>query len=178
MIITLQALSLVKKVEPTQVRFTLWWRDQRSMRMQDGCKSPHGFLRGIEWLMFLGHLDYFQKLPLGGRSSTKLGDHDTPNAHSRWFILSYHAWRPTWIEFHWNSIWWRARSHMASHYTWGSVTTLHIFGGVVGTAFGHFLLDSHKFMITAYDRREPVVSYRWTGWVWNTIGWSSRLQKK
>jgi hypothetical protein len=37
--ITLQALSLVEKVEPVQVRhFTLRSRDQRSMWMQDGCK--------------------------------------------------------------------------------------------------------------------------------------------
>ena len=36
--ITLQALSLVEKVEPVQVRFTLCLRDQRRMWMQDGCK--------------------------------------------------------------------------------------------------------------------------------------------
>jgi hypothetical protein len=39
---------------------------------------------------------------------------------------------PAWIEIHWNSIWLRARSHMTSHYMWGSVTTPHDFGGVVG----------------------------------------------
>ena len=27
------------------------------------------------------------------------------------------------------------------------------------------------------DRGEPVVSYRWTGWVWEITGWSSRLQE-
>ena len=37
--------------------------------------------------MFHGHLDYLQKALLGGRSITKPGDHDTPNAHDRWFIL-------------------------------------------------------------------------------------------
>ena len=26
------------------------------------------------------------------------------------------------------------------------------------------------------DRGEPAVSYRWTGWVWEITGWSSRLQ--
>ena len=31
--------------------------DQRSMWMQDGC--IHGFLNGIKWIMFHGHLDYF-----------------------------------------------------------------------------------------------------------------------
>jgi hypothetical protein len=39
---------------------------------------------------------------------------------------------PEWIEIHWNSIWLRAQSHMTSHYTWGPVTTLHDFGGVLG----------------------------------------------
>ena len=80
--------------------------------------------------MFHGHLDYFQKPPLGGRPNTKPGDHGTPNAHNRWFILFYHVWGPAWIEIHWNSIWLRARSHMTSHYTRGSVTTLHDFGDV------------------------------------------------
>jgi hypothetical protein len=40
---------------------------------------------------------------------------------------------PVWIENHWNnSIWLKARSHMTSHDTRGSVTTLHDFGGVLG----------------------------------------------
>ena len=99
--------------------------------------------------MFHGHLDYFQKPPLGGRPNTKPGDHGTPNAHNRWFILFYHVWGPAWIEIHWNSIWLRVRSHMTSHYTWGSVTTLHDFGWCLGTAFGHFVLGCHYFMVTA-----------------------------
>jgi hypothetical protein len=28
-----------------------------------------------------------------------------------------------------------------------------------------------------YDREEPAVSYRWTGWVWEITGWRSRLQE-
>ena len=147
--ITLQALSLVEKVEPVQVHFTLRLRDQRSMWMQDGCKSLHGFLHGIEWIMFQIHLDCFQKSPLAGRPNTKPGDRGTPNVRNRWFILFYHVWRPAWIKIHWNSIWLRARSHMSSHYTWGPVTTLHDIGGGLGTAFGHFLLGSHNFMVTA-----------------------------
>jgi hypothetical protein len=52
--------------------------------MQDGCKvCTDQFLHGIEWTMFHGHLDYFQKPPLGGRPGTKQGDHGTPNAHNR-----------------------------------------------------------------------------------------------
>ena len=41
---------------------------------------------------------------------------------------------------HWNTIWLSAWSHMTSHYTQGSMTTLHDFGGVLGrpldTSFG------------------------------------------
>ena len=107
--------------------------------MQDGIKVfLHGFLHGIEWIMFYGHLDYFQAPLLGGRSNTKSEDYGTLNAHNRWFILFYHVWGPTWIKIHWNSIWLRARSHMASHLhlrvrdhtTWCWTC--------VGMAFGHF----------------------------------------
>ena len=44
--------------------------------------------------MFHRRLDYFQKPSLGGRPDTKPGDHDTPNAHNRWFILFYHVREP------------------------------------------------------------------------------------
>jgi hypothetical protein len=95
--------------------------------------------------VFHDHLHYFQKPPLEGKPNTKLGDHGTPNVHSRWLLLFIHMWRPTWIEIHWNSIWLRTPSHMTSQYTWTFVTTLHD----PGTAFGHFVLGSHNFMVTA-----------------------------
>ena len=82
--------------------------------------------------MFHGHLDDSQKPALGGRLNTKPGDHGIVNAHNCWFILFYYAWGPAWIEMHWNSIRLRAQSHMASHYTWGYVTTLHDCKGVLG----------------------------------------------
>ena len=88
--------------------------------------------------MFHGHLDYFQKPLLGGRPNTKPGDHGALNAHNRWFILINHAWGPARLESHWNSIWLRARSHMNSHYTWGSVTTLQDFGVVLGRPLDTF----------------------------------------
>jgi hypothetical protein len=128
----------VEKEEPVQVHFTLCSRDQRSMWMQDGWKSLHGFLHGIEWIKCHGHSDYFQKPPLGGRPHTKPGDHGTPDAHNCGFILFYHVWGPAWIEIHWNSIWLRARSHMTSHYAWGFMTTLHDFGGVLGRPLDTF----------------------------------------
>ena len=83
--------------------------------------------------MFHGIYNYFQKPPLGGRPNTKpLGDHGTQNAHNRWFILLYHVWGTAWIEIHWNSFWLRVQKQMSSHYTWGPVTSLHAFGGVLG----------------------------------------------
>ena len=44
-------------------------------------QSLHGFPYGIEGVMFHGHLDYFQKPPLGGTPNTKPGDHGTLDAH-------------------------------------------------------------------------------------------------
>ena len=82
--------------------------------------------------MFHGHLDYFQKPPLGGRPNTKPEDHFTPNTHNNWFVLFYCVWEPAWIEIHWNNTWLRGRSHVIAHYTWESVITLHDLGSVLG----------------------------------------------
>ena len=139
MTITFQALPLVEKAEQVQVRFTLHLRDQLSMWMQDGCKSLYAFLHGIKWTTFHSHLDYFQKPPLEGRPNTKPGDHGPLNTHNYWFIPFYHVWGPAWIEFIEISIWLRAWSYMTSHYTEGSVTTLHDFEGVLGRRLDAFL---------------------------------------
>ena len=45
----------------------------------------------------------------------------------------------TWIEIHWNSIWLRVRSHVTSHYTWGSHFILRDIGGVLGRPLYAFL---------------------------------------
>ena len=84
MTITLQALSLVEKAEPVHIRFTLRLRDRHSEHVNARwTESLHGFLHGIEWIMFQGHLDYFKKPPLGGsRPNTKPGDHGTLNTHN------------------------------------------------------------------------------------------------
>jgi hypothetical protein len=62
--IALQALSLVEKAEPVQVHyFTLRLRDQRSMRMQDGCKdymdsymASNGLSFMVTWTNWKNHL--------------------------------------------------------------------------------------------------------------------------
>jgi hypothetical protein len=51
--------------------------------MQDVCKVYMDFYMASERIMLHGHLDYFQKPPLGGKPNTKLGDHGTLNAHNR-----------------------------------------------------------------------------------------------
>ena len=61
--ITLQALSLVGKAEPVQVRFTLRLRDQRSMWLWDGCKvymdtymASNESCFMVTWIIFINHL--------------------------------------------------------------------------------------------------------------------------
>ena len=90
------------------------------MWMQDGCKVYMHSHMVLKWIMFHSHLDYIQKPHLRDRPNTKLGDHDTLNAHNRWFIQFYYVQEPAWIDIHRNSIWLRSWSHMTSHYTWGS----------------------------------------------------------
>ena len=50
------------------------------------------------------------------------------------------------------------------------------------SSFQHYVnhFDARTICTWAWsnDRGEPVVSYRWTGWVWEITGWSSRLQEK
>ena len=82
--------------------------------------------------MFHGHLDYFQKPPLGCRPKHKIGRPWCFERSQPLIYCIYRAWGPAWIEIYWNSIWSRAQSHMTSHCTWGSVTTLHDFGGILG----------------------------------------------
>jgi hypothetical protein len=136
MTITLQALSLVERVEPVQVRFTLRFRDQRSIcECKMDVKST--WIPTWHW-MFHGHLVYSQKTPLGGRPSTKPRDHGTPNAHNYWFILFYHVWGPTWIEIYWNGIW------LKNQVTYGFTIHLRIrdhttwFEGVLGQPLNTF----------------------------------------
>jgi hypothetical protein len=35
----------------------------------------------------------------------------------------------------------------------------------------------HRSMVQDNDRGEPAFVYKWTGWVWEITGWSSRLQE-
>ena len=123
-------------------------------------ESPRGFLHGIEWIMFHGHLDCVQKLPFGGRLNTNPGDHGTPNVYKFWFILFYQVWRSAWIEIHWNNIWLRVISHMTSQYTWGSMTTLRDFGGVLSWPL-------NTFIWTLTISRSRLLARVWSGCEWS-----------
>ena len=126
----------------------------------------------VEWPLGL-----FSKPPLGGRPNSIPGDRGIPNAHNRWFILFDHVWGPAWIDIHWNSVWLRARSHMTSHYTWGSVSTLTWFRRCLGTAFGHFLMGSHNFMVTTLGScvKWPLVFPSPTGYMLWSFAFSSLI---
>ena len=99
----------------------------------------------VSWL-----LGIFSKSSFGGGPNTKPGDHDTPNAHNRWFILFYYVWGSTWIE---KSL----KQHMVEGLvTYGFTLYLRVrdhttwFRRCLGTAFGRFLLGSHNFLVTAF----------------------------
>ena len=75
MILTLQALSLVEKAELVQVRFTPCLMEYVNARWTQS-------LHGIEGIVFCGHLDDFQKPPLGGKPNTKPGHLGILSAHN------------------------------------------------------------------------------------------------
>ena len=43
--------------------------------------------------------------------------------------------------------------------------------------FMAFFITATRVELRNNDRGDSIVSYRWTGWVWEMTGWSSRLQK-
>ena len=130
--------------------------------------SLHGFLHGVDWIMFHGH--YFKKPHVGRRPNTKhLEDHGTPNAHNRWVILLYHVWwPPSWIQIHWNSIWLRAQSHMASHYTLRARDHITWFGRCVGNgpwtlSFGPSQFHGHGSWLVCVKMALDAI-YIWCSW--------------
>ena len=121
---------------PLHFKHSHWWKQRSRSKFASyyawgtngvcECKMDVKFTWISTWHQMVHvswSLGLFSYSPFGGRSNTKLGDHVTPNAYNHWFILFYHVWGPAWIDIHWNSILLRARSH----YTWGTMTTLHDF---------------------------------------------------
>ena len=143
MTITLQALSFVQKVELVQVHFTLRLWDQWSKWMQDG------FLHGIKWIVFYGHLDYFQKPPPGGRPNTKTGRLCHSKSHNQCFIMflscvkTLHEYKFIEIAFGWGS------NHIWLHTTLEGPWPHYIILEVSWDGLYTLLLGSHNFMVTA-----------------------------
>ena len=140
MTIALQALSLVEKTEAVQICFTLHLRDQLSKWKQDGCKvykdsymASNGACFMVTWIISKNHL-----LEIGLTQNRETMALQSLTTIEFLHFIVYED--PLWIEIHWNDIWLRAQSHMASHYSWGPVTTLRDFGSILGrplcTSFG------------------------------------------
>ena len=111
--------------------FTPRLRDQRSKWMQDGCTvylvsymALNGSCFMVTWTILKNH-----HLEVGlTQNQEVVALQNLTTVDLLYFIMC----DLTWLEIHWNIIWWREWSHMASHYTWGPMTTLHDFGNVSG----------------------------------------------
>jgi hypothetical protein len=159
--IALQALSLVEKVAAVQVCFTLRLRDQWSMWMWDGCKVYMGYYMASNGSCFMATQIIFKNhlLEVGltqNRETMALRMLTTVGL----FYL------PTWVDIHWNNIWLRAWSYMTSHYTWGSVTTLHDFGGVLGQPLDIFfwalIISWSQLLARVWSGPEWALGLRWS----------------
>ena len=130
---------LVEKAEPVQVHFTLCLRDQRSIWMQDGCKvymdsytAFNGSCFMVTWTTFKNHL-----LEVGlTQNQETMALQTLTTVDLFYFIMCEDS---AWIEIPWDGIWLMVGSRMTSHYTRGSVTTIHDFGGVLEQRLDMFL---------------------------------------
>jgi hypothetical protein len=158
--IALQALSLVEKEELVQVPFTLRSRDQQSKWMQDGCKfyiesymASNGSCFMVIWITFKNHL-----LEVGVTQNWEIMALRNLTTNDLLYLIMCEDL--AWLEIHQNSVWLRARSHVTSHYIWGSMTTLHGFGGVLGQP-----LDTFFWVLTISWSR--LLACGWSGPIYN-----------
>ena len=114
-------------------------------------QSLHGFLHGIQWIMFHGHLDYCQNhlLEVGLTQNQKTVALQTfPTIDLFSFIMGR---GPTWMKFIDIAFGWGPGHiwlHTTSEGPWPHHTTW--FWRCLGTAFGHFILGAHNFMVMAF----------------------------
>ena len=161
MTITLQALSLVEKAEPVQVCFTLHLRDQRSMWMQDGCKvymdsymASNGSCFMVTWTIFKNHL-----LEVGLTQNWETMTLQTLTTVDLFYFIMCedpHEYKfmvegPVTYDF-------TLHLRIHDHTTW--------FWRCVETAFGHYLLGSQNFMVTALSScvKWPIVHVSGDHW--------------
>ena len=142
--ITLQALSLVENPELVQVRLRL--RDQWSMWIEGGCQvymdpymASNGSCFMVTWTILRNNL-----LEVGlthDRETIALRTLTTVVLFCSIMCKDPHC---------------RPGQHMTSHQTWGSVTTLHDFGGVLGQH-----LDTFFWALTISSSR--LLAHVWSG---------------
>jgi hypothetical protein len=146
---TLQAFSLVEKLDPVQVLFTLLLRDQWSMWMQDGCKvymdsymALNGSCFMVIWTIFQNHLleiDLRQNWEtMALRTLTTVGLFNLSYVRTRMneILLKWHLVEGS-VTYYAFTLLLRVRDHT----TW--------FWRCLGMVFRHFLLGSHNFMVAA-----------------------------
>ena len=112
--------------------------------MQDGCKAymdsymaSNGSCFMTTWTVFKNHL-----LEVGLTQNRETMALRTLTTVGFFYFIMHED--PASIEMHRNSIWLRARSHMTSHYNLRVRDHATWLWRCLGTAFGHFLLGSHK----------------------------------
>jgi hypothetical protein len=100
----------------------------------------YGFLHGIKWIMFHGRSVCFQKPPLGDRPNTKLGDYGI------WTLTTVDLFYSIMCEDLYEKNIIETKFGWGTGHIWFHTTRL---WRCLGIAFGHFLLGSHNFMVTA-----------------------------
>ena len=133
------------KTELVQVRFTLRLRDQWSTRIQDGCKVhmvSYTTSNGL-WIMVIGIIFKDHLLEIGWTQKRKTIALTQPLAYSILSCVRTHMNRnslnkhlvegPVTHDF-------TPHSRLCDHTTW--------FWRCPRTAFAHFLVGSHNFMVT------------------------------
>ena len=83
-------------------------------------------------------------------------------------------WGPAWIDICWNSMLLRDWSHMASHYTWGPVITLHDVGGVLGRPLEFGLSQFHghgSWLVCEVALNGTSWRKAWESSMWHECGW-------
>ena len=115
-----------------------WGTNGVCMWMQDGCKvymdsymPSNGSCSLVTWTIIKNHL--LEISLTQNRETMALWNLTTVD-----LFYFYHARGPALMKINWNGIWLRTWSHMTSHYAWGTVTTLHDFGDVLGRSLDTF----------------------------------------
>ena len=134
----------MEKAEPVQVCFTLRLRDHQSMWMQDECKvymdsymAPNGSCFMVTWTIFKNHLLEVNLTQIQGIMALRtfttvdLSILSCVRTHENWYLVEGLVTCDFTLHL-------RIRDHI----TW--------FWRCIGIAFGHFLLDSHNYMVTTF----------------------------